>query len=96
MSDPLFDQLDAIHAYDSGCVDSGVHDEQLRARLVSELDALPEGEVRLRLSRWVRNTLLSDEAIAQGYGWEDALAFLGWIDTGDYRGGLRLPTNGDE
>jgi hypothetical protein len=89
MDDPLFDQLEAIHAYDTGSTDSGVHDEQLRARLVAELVELnpwENAEARRRLSVWVREAYLSEEAMVKGYGWEDALEFLTWIDTGEFRG----------
>jgi hypothetical protein len=89
MDDPLFDQLEAIHAYDTGSTDSGVHDEQLRGRLIAELVELnpwENAEARKRLSVWVREAYLSDEAMAKGYGWEDALEFLTWIDTGEFRG----------
>lgn len=85
MTDALFDQLSRIHAYDTGDRGSGLHDKPLRARLVAEFDALSDDELRLRLSRWVRGAYLSDDAIAQGYGWEDALKFLRWIDEGDFR-----------
>lgn len=82
MNDPLFDQLEAIHAYDVGAVDSGVHDEVPRRRLKEELFSLPEDELRLRLSRWVREAYLSDAGLESGYGWEDALEFLRWVDAG--------------
>jgi hypothetical protein len=69
MDDPLFDQLEAIHAYDTGSTDSGVHDEQLRARLVAELVELnpwENAEARRRLSVWVREAYLSEEAMVKG------------------------------
>jgi hypothetical protein len=85
MSDELFDQLEAIFAYDQGATNSGVHDEQLRRRLCEEFDALSEEEARLRLSRWIRDGLLGEKALAEGYGWEDARDFLNWIDFGAFR-----------
>lgn len=84
----LFADLEAFFAWDVGATDSGKHDPDLRARRAVEFDALRPTtsiEGRRALSEWVRTSLLSDEAIEAGYGWEDALVFLKWIDEGGYR-----------
>ncbi len=86
MADDIFDPMVGIYAYDTGCVDSGVRDEVLRKRLADRIDAMPDDELRLRLSRWLRDEFLSDDRLADGYGWEDAMKFCQWIDSGDYRG----------
>jgi hypothetical protein len=70
--DRAWDKLEAIYAYDTGSTDTGIHDEGLRDRLVAILDAASEEDVRLSLTRWVRDAYLSDEALGNGYGWEDA------------------------
>jgi len=78
----LRDALDGLYAYDTGSVDSGIHDEALRQRCMIELQSrLGPGEAapRLLLSRMIRDMWLSEEALAQGYGIEDALAFVGWL-----------------
>lgn len=80
--------LEGIYAYDTGSRGSGVHDESLRAKAVGVLDATSEDDLRWELSRWVRGAYLSERALQQGYGWEDARAFLSWIHDGDYRVGL--------
>lgn len=83
--DAAWDQLEGIFAYDMGAIDSGTRDERLRNQLVAELDAHTEDEIRLSLSRWLRDGLLSEAAISAGYGWEDVLAFAKWIDSGEYK-----------
>jgi hypothetical protein len=41
-----------------------------------------EGEIRRSLSRYVRDTMLSEESLAQDKGWEEVLSFLDWVDGG--------------
>lgn len=84
----LADSLAGLYAYDTGCVDSGIHDERLRQRCIEELGARPVGAAevgpRLFLSRMIRDHWLSEEALEQGYGIEDVLSFAEWL--GDYIG----------
>lgn len=89
--DELTGALDGLFAYDGGAVDSGVHDEGLRARCVEALAALPLGPYELyspELSRLVRDMWLSDEAIDAGYGLETAVEFVRWL--GDRMGCAEL------
>lgn len=81
----LRDALDGMFAYDSGCVDSGLHDERLRQRMSNYIDSLSEVTRRQILSNLMVDMWLSDEAVQQGYGWEDAYHFGEWLD-----GGLRV------
>jgi hypothetical protein len=37
----LKDALDGLHAYDGGAIDSGIHDDDLRARCRAEIAASP-------------------------------------------------------
>jgi hypothetical protein len=79
----LFSDLEAFFAYENGSTDSGVQDPEKRARRVAELRALnpwEDAEARKALTRWVREAYMSDEAIEKGYGWEDVLAFLRWLN----------------
>jgi hypothetical protein len=78
--DPLFDRLEGIFAYDRGATDSGIHDENLRAELIAELKTLTPDDDRLRLSRWLREAYLSEEGLKMGYGWEDVVSFVEWLD----------------
>jgi len=80
-----FTKLEAIYAYDTGSRESGIKDEALRSRLVAQIDAMPDDAFRLEFSRWLRDNLLSEQALAQGYGFEDVMSFARWIFDGDFR-----------
>lgn len=89
----VFRKLEAIYAYDTGSVDSGVRDETLRKELVEHIDASEDAsanivsdDFRIALSRYVTDIMLSQRSVEAGYGWEDVLGFLRWIDSGEYRG----------
>lgn len=78
----LRDALDGLHAYDDGATDSGIRDERLRGRCVAALRAhRDQGDDHWRewLARLVRDMWLSDEAISQGYGLQDAIEFTQWL-----------------
>lgn len=78
--DELRDALDGLYAYDGGA-DSGIHDESLRARVIQELkDRRGLGAWRAQVARLVREMWLSEEAIEQGYGTEDAVRFAQWLE----------------
>lgn len=92
----VFHALEAIWAYDQGATDSGVHDEVLRQRCVKAIDGLRaapvrdgtgEDSLRVALALWCRERYLSGEALAAGYGMEDAAEFCEWIDSGAFRRG---------
>ena len=81
----LWDALDGLLAYDLGATDSGIHDEALRARVRAQLEALPDDAFRLLISRYVRERMLSEEALTAGYGIEDVREFFTWMrDAMDY------------
>lgn len=75
----LFDSLDGLFAYDTGCTDSGIHDEALRQEVIGYLRSLSESDLRIKLSTFVRDYYLSDKALEQGYGIEDVAKFLQWL-----------------
>ena len=74
--------LDGLFAYDGGATDSGIHDEGLRARCITALKEHRAAAEQWRpfVARLVRDMWLSDEAIGQGYGLEDALEFTEWLE----------------
>jgi hypothetical protein len=76
----LKDAIDGLHAYDTGCIDSGIKDELLRERVKKHLQSLPALEHRLLVSRLVIDMCLSEEMVKAGYGPEDAKNFLVWLD----------------
>lgn len=80
--------LDGLHAYDTGCVDSGIHDEALRRRVLDTLAGLPGRDRRAMLARILRDLYLTDAAIAQGYGCEDAGDFVRWLN--DWMGSVHI------
>lgn len=79
----LCEALEGLYAYDGGSLDSGIKDEALRQKCKEYIKSLPlkssELVPRLWLSRLVRDMWLSEEALEQGYGIEDALKFLQWL-----------------
>lgn len=79
----LRDALDGLYAYDKGSVDSGIHDEDLRARCIKAMDGRrgnTEAVWRTWLARFTRDMWLSDESIGQGYGMEDVVHFAEWLE----------------
>lgn len=81
--------LEAIHAYDEGATDSGVHDEELRTRCTEAIDAMTEPEFRVGIGRFCRDAYLTDENLnvdkQYAYGMEDAARFFNWVFDGDFR-----------
>ena len=74
--------LDGLYAYDSGSIHSGVHDEALRAACVATMNAWPRGQSAVfsdKHALLVREMWLSDQAIQDGYGLEDACEFVRWL-----------------
>lgn len=61
----LRDALNGLYAYDTGSIDSGIHDEALRKRCVEELRSRAgqyELYPRLFIGRMVRDLYLSEAA----------------------------------
>lgn len=78
--DELKAALDGLYAYDTGSIDSGIRDENLRARAIGQFHDLTGTEHRALLGRIVVDLFLSENALANGYGPEDAREFLEWCD----------------
>jgi hypothetical protein len=76
----LKDALDGFYAYDSGSLDSGIHDPDLKAAVDTYLKSLDDASRKALLSRAGRDLFLSDEAIAQGYGLPDSSLFCHWLE----------------
>lgn len=77
--DELFRAIDGLMAYDVGCTDSGISDPELRAKVESELNAMTDTQKELFEKAYIEECFLSDSAIAQGYGDEDAEEFKEWL-----------------
>lgn len=78
-----FDLLLGLYAYEVGDTDAGIHDPTRRAALMEKIDAMDPDALRLALSRGLRDRYLTEEAMAQGYGWEDVHAFGEWFEDSD-------------
>ncbi|GGR31337.1 hypothetical protein [Deinococcus ruber] len=76
--DQLFDALDGLYAYDSGSVDSGIHDELLRLQVVAYLADLPDLTRRETVGLFLWMQYLCPERVVQGYGPADAHEWLNW------------------
>ena len=83
--DELKDALDGFYAYDSGCLDSGIHDPKRKTQVIAYLLSLGTDERRILLGRIGRDLYLSDQALEDGYGLESAAAFHGWLQDLDWR-----------
>lgn len=70
--------LDGLFAYDGGCVDSGIHDNALKEQCKSVLRS--KNGSREFFTRLIRDMWMSEEALNDGYGIEDALEFVEWLE----------------
>ena len=75
----LFDSIDGLFAYDTGCTDSGIHDETLRQEVKNHLLSITDDEFRYTISEYVRDYFLSVEALDEGYGIEGVREFIEWM-----------------
>ena len=74
----LFDYLDGMFAYDTGCIDSGIKDEIKRQDIINMLRGNPTWAMD-KLTIFVLTHFLSDEARKQGYGLADVKSFFTWL-----------------
>lgn len=72
--------LMGLHAYQSGCVDSGIHDTVAEAELRVRLNATSENALRVWLSKAIRKEYLTNAQLTAGYGWEDVREFIEWFE----------------
>lgn len=56
--------------------------ERLHRRCVRRVGEMSHSERRMSLSRYVRDVMLSDDALEHDRGWQEVLSFLDWIDGG--------------
>lgn len=76
----LFDLLDGLFAYDTGCVNSGINDVVLKNEVKCYLGTLDEVEFRVLISTFVRDKYLTEQALSQGYGIEEVICFVKWLN----------------
>lgn len=75
----LFDSLDGLKAYDTGCIDSGIHDEKLRQEVITYLRSLDGKTLRITLTEYIRKYFVCEDAVEKGAGIEDVRAFIDWL-----------------
>ena len=90
MSEPTFGGRTLAEALDGllagrDTPGSGIRDEALRAEVQQYLDAMSENDLRVTVSRIARDLYLSEDALASGYGLEDAIAFGRFVYEDDLR-----------
>jgi hypothetical protein len=78
----LWTSLERIHSMDPRALYDNPDMDALHRRCRATVEEMSRADIRLSLSRYIRDHMLSDEALAQGKGWEDVLSFLDWFDGG--------------
>ncbi len=68
----LFDSIDGLWAYDTGCTDSGIHDEALRQKVIERLGE-PDG--MSLLTEFAYKLLRS-----RGYSLADMKELIDWLN----------------
>lgn len=74
--------VDGLYAYDSGCIDSGIHDEELKARVRKHFEDLyfdDELMFEVEALKVAVALNLTPEARQQGYTEEDAVLEIKWM-----------------
>lgn len=49
----LIYSIDGLFTYDTGCTDSGIHDEQLRYWVIKELHGMSENYLKLFMNNYI-------------------------------------------
>ncbi|HEY3341309.1 MAG TPA: hypothetical protein VGK81_04795 [Anaerolineae bacterium] len=75
----LADSIIGLVVYDRSDHKSGLHDDQLKARVRQMLRAMPEAERRRMLAQVAIELYLSEEALKRSAGLEDVAAFWEWL-----------------
>ncbi len=74
----LFDAIDGLFAYDTGCVSSGIRDEALRDQVKRELHL--DAESRPHSLAGPRLTKFAARFVAPPFSLEDMAIFIRWLD----------------
>lgn len=75
----LLNFLDGLFAHDTGSINTGIEDEQLRNKIILHLKALDEDTFSYILAKYIQKYLVSPEALKKGYGIEDVVTFIRWL-----------------
>ena len=74
----LKDYIDGLYAHHLG-FDDELHAVVMKKLVLEHLLPMTPDERRVAMARVVRDIFLSDEAIAKGYGCEDAYGLICWL-----------------
>lgn len=72
----IFQNIDKLFAYDTGCTDSGIKNEELRQQIIQYIKTLSDDGFRIFMSNYIRERFVSEDAIKSGYGIEDIKSFI--------------------
>lgn len=78
----IWSHLDNIFHMSPAALYADEEMERLHTECVRRVEGMARSDKRVTLSRYVRDSMLSEQAIAEGRGWEDVLAFLDWVECG--------------
>jgi hypothetical protein len=79
----FIEAVDALSAYDSGATDSGIHDLELFSRVWKQFNDWDETTRNIAMSHLFMK-YLSEEALAEGYGYEDVIDLIDWFRDNDF------------
>ena len=71
----FLEAIDGLWAYDTGCVDSGIHDEVLRTKVIQFLDSEPK-----KTLEWLGEHAVQLLTSSQGYTLEDVHGLMAWLE----------------
>ena len=71
--------IEGLRSYDDGMLDSGIKDEELRSAVIDYLSKMDDDEWYRFVNLYTRN-FLTDESMAKGYGFSDAMSAYNWIN----------------
>jgi len=80
----LYDAMEGLFAYDTGSIDSGIHNNELKRLVLERLHAMDDRTTRYTLGRFMRDRYLTEESMDRGYGPEDICAFITWLSEHGY------------
>lgn len=75
----LYEALDGLFACDMGATDSGICDANLKEEVIQYLKVLAEAELKTKISKFIQEHFLSNEASDSGYSDEDVSEFIEWL-----------------
>ncbi len=71
--------IDALSAYDSGCTDSGIHDQDMRQAVKDYLESLTDDQYRVAVGR-IAAEKLDESSLWCGYSIEDVVSLHEWLE----------------